>query len=93
MSPIKRSIMIAGHATSVSLEPVFWEALRRGAKAEGPCPLNALVAGIDAARARSPQSYQPHVRDPGLGSAGGGWGGPVRARRGVGGRFPLSSPP
>jgi len=49
MGPIKRSIMIAGHATSVSLEPVFWEALRDAAEAEG-LPLNALVARIDAAR-------------------------------------------
>jgi predicted DNA-binding ribbon-helix-helix protein len=49
MGPIKRSIMIAGHATSVSLEPVFWEALRAAAEAEG-LPLNALVARIDAGR-------------------------------------------
>jgi predicted DNA-binding ribbon-helix-helix protein len=41
--------MIAGHATSVSLEPVFWEALRAAAEAEG-LPLNALVARIDAER-------------------------------------------
>lgn len=47
--PVKRSIMIAGHATSISLEPVFWEALRDGAAAEG-LPLNALVARIDAER-------------------------------------------
>jgi predicted DNA-binding ribbon-helix-helix protein len=49
MGPIKRSIMIAGHATSVSLEPVFWEALRAAAAAEG-LPLSALVARIDAER-------------------------------------------
>ena len=49
MGPIKRSIMIAGHATSVSLEPAFWEALRAEAEAEG-LPLNALVARIDAER-------------------------------------------
>ena len=47
--PIKRSMMIAGHATSISLEPVFWDALREAADAEG-VPLNALVARIDAAR-------------------------------------------
>ncbi|MFN3387489.1 MAG: ribbon-helix-helix domain-containing protein [Allosphingosinicella sp.] len=47
--PVKRSMMIAGHATSISLEPVFWEALRAAAEAEG-LPLNALVARIDAAR-------------------------------------------
>ena len=49
MGPTKRSIMIAGHATSVSLEPVFWEALRAAAEAES-LPLNALVARIDAER-------------------------------------------
>jgi len=49
MGPTKRSIMIAGHATSISLEPVFWEALRAAADAER-LPLNALVARIDAER-------------------------------------------
>jgi predicted DNA-binding ribbon-helix-helix protein len=49
MGPIKRSIMIAGHATSVSLEPIFWHALQAAAEAE-KLPLNALVARIDAER-------------------------------------------
>ncbi len=53
MGPVKRSIMIAGHATSISLEPVFWDALRRAAEAEG-LPLNALVARIDAERIAVP---------------------------------------
>jgi predicted DNA-binding ribbon-helix-helix protein len=48
-SPMKRSVMIAGHATSISLEPVFWEALRAAAAAEG-LPVSALVARIDAER-------------------------------------------
>ncbi len=47
--PVKRSMMIAGHATSISLEPVFWEALCEAAEAER-LPLNALVARVDAAR-------------------------------------------
>lgn len=47
--PIKRSIMIAGHATSISLEPIFWDALRAAAEAED-IPLSALVARIDAQR-------------------------------------------
>jgi len=51
--PVKRSVMIAGHATSISLEPIFWTALREAAAAEG-LPLNALVARIDAERVRSP---------------------------------------
>ena len=49
MGPVKRSVMIAGHATSISLEPVFWEALREAAATDG-LPLNALVARIDAER-------------------------------------------
>ena len=47
--PVKRSMMIAGHATSISLEPIFWEALRAAAEDEA-LPLNALVARIDAER-------------------------------------------
>ena len=51
--PIKRSIMIAGHATSISLEPVFWNALRAAAEEDG-LPLSALVARIDADRVVTP---------------------------------------
>ena len=47
--PRKRSVLIAGHATSISLEPVFWRALEAAAGERG-LPLNALVAQIDAAR-------------------------------------------
>jgi len=47
--PIKRSVEIAGHKTSISLEPVFWDMLKTAARAEG-IPLNALVARIDAQR-------------------------------------------
>jgi predicted DNA-binding ribbon-helix-helix protein len=47
--PRKQSVMIAGHATSISLEPVFWDALRQAA-AEDSLPLSALVARIDAER-------------------------------------------
>ena len=47
--PIKRSVMIAGHATSVSLEPIFWEALKKAAEAEA-LPISALVARIDVVR-------------------------------------------
>ena len=49
--PVKRSVMIAGHATSISLEPVFWQALGEAAAAEA-LPLNTLVARIDAERVR-----------------------------------------
>jgi predicted DNA-binding ribbon-helix-helix protein len=47
--PTKRSVLIAGHATSISLEPMFWRALEAAARERG-CPVNALVAEIDAAR-------------------------------------------
>jgi predicted DNA-binding ribbon-helix-helix protein len=47
--PRKRSVLIAGHQTSISLEPMFWRALEAAAGERG-CPLNALVAEIDAAR-------------------------------------------
>lgn len=47
--PVKRSVTIAGHQTSISLEPAFWEALEAAA-AERALPLNALVAAIDHAR-------------------------------------------
>ena len=47
--PVKRSVEIAGHKTSISLEPLFWAMLKRAAEREG-VPLNALVARIDADR-------------------------------------------
>ena len=49
--PVKRSVMIAGHATSISLEPIFWEALREAAAEDG-VPLSALVARLDAERVK-----------------------------------------
>jgi predicted DNA-binding ribbon-helix-helix protein len=52
--PRKRSVLIAGHATSISLEPMFWTALEAAARARG-CPVNALVAEIDSARLQSPR--------------------------------------
>ncbi len=47
--PTKRSVTIAGHETSISLEPVFWAALEAAAGAEA-LPLNALIAQIDVKR-------------------------------------------
>ena len=52
--PVKRSVTIAGHETSISLEPVFWAALEDAARARG-LPLSALVAAIDAARVAQPR--------------------------------------
>ena len=47
--PVKRSVEIAGHKTSISLEPLFWDLLKQAAEAEG-VPVNALVARIDVER-------------------------------------------
>ena len=47
--PVKRSVTIAGHQTAISLEPIFWQALRAVAAREG-LPVNALIARIDVAR-------------------------------------------
>lgn len=45
----KRSVQIAGHATSVSLEEAFWRELTAIAAGRG-LSLNALVAEVDATR-------------------------------------------
>ncbi len=47
--PVKRSVTIAGHETSISLEPIFWDALRAAALEE-KLPVNALIAQIDVER-------------------------------------------
>lgn len=47
--PVKHSLTLRGHRTSVSLEDVFWAEFRRIAKDRGQA-LNALAAEIDAAR-------------------------------------------
>ncbi len=47
--PVKRSVTIAGHQTAISLEPLFWDALRRAAAARS-LPINALIAQIDVER-------------------------------------------
>ena len=50
--PVKRSIEIAGHKTSISLEPLFWDMLRAVAAAGG-LPVSALVGRIDEERIAS----------------------------------------
>ncbi len=59
--PVKRSVEIAGHKTSISLEPLFWDMLREAAERE-KAPINAIVARIDAERIAS-------ETPPGLASA------------------------
>lgn len=46
---IKRSVAIAGHRTSVSLEEPFWGALRAAAERRG-VSVQALIGRIDAER-------------------------------------------
>jgi predicted DNA-binding ribbon-helix-helix protein len=45
----KRSLSIAGHRTSISLEAPFWEALKEIAASEER-PIAALVAEVDSGR-------------------------------------------
>lgn len=47
--PVKHSVTLHGHRTSISLEAPFWEELRRIAQ-EKSMPINALVAQVDAER-------------------------------------------
>jgi predicted DNA-binding ribbon-helix-helix protein len=45
----KRSVMIAGHPTSVTLEEPFWDALKELAARDG-LSVNALIERVDATR-------------------------------------------
>ena len=47
--PVKRSLTLKGHRTSVSLEDEFWQAFRQIAN-EKNMPINALATEIDIAR-------------------------------------------
>jgi predicted DNA-binding ribbon-helix-helix protein len=46
---VKRSIVISGHKTSISLEDIFWGTLKEIAAARDKT-LSGLVADIDSAR-------------------------------------------
>jgi predicted DNA-binding ribbon-helix-helix protein len=46
---VKRSVAIAGHRTSVSLEAPFWDALKEIAAARG-VSVQALIGDVDAGR-------------------------------------------
>ncbi|MGC9957066.1 ribbon-helix-helix domain-containing protein [Roseiarcus sp.] len=46
---VKRSLVIAGHRTSISIEDAFWRRLRRIARERGQS-LNGLAAMVDASR-------------------------------------------
>lgn len=49
----KRSLQLAGHRTSIALEPEFWAVLETMAKARG-ASLASVVLAIDAARGERP---------------------------------------
>ncbi len=49
----KRSILLAGHATSIALEPEFWAVLDVMAQARGSS-LAALIVSIDTSRGARP---------------------------------------
>ena len=53
MTLAKRSLNLAGHATSLALEPEFWAVLEAMASTRG-LRLSALVAEIDAGRGARP---------------------------------------
>lgn len=47
--PVKRSLTLHGHRTSVSMEEIFWQAFREIAALRG-MTLNALAAEVDDGR-------------------------------------------
>lgn len=58
---IKRSLRLAGHATSIALEPEFWAVLEAEAARRG-VTLAALVAEQDAARIQADQPLASRLR-------------------------------
>lgn len=81
---VKRSIVIAGHKTSVSLEDAFWEALKEIA-ASRRLTLSDLVATIDSSRTQGNLSsaIRLFVLDHYRGAAGGARGHAMGERTGV----------
>ena len=67
---VKRSFSVAGHRTSVALEPAFWAVLENAAAAGGTSLL-ALVAGVDSRRAPG-DALASALRVAALGFAQGG---------------------
>lgn len=76
---VKRSIVIAGHKTSVSLEDAFWDALKEIA-AQRKATLSDLVANIDSTRTQGNLSSAirlfvlDYFRSAGVGAAVSGRG-------------------
>lgn len=57
----KRSVRLAGHATSIALEPEFWAVLEQAAARRGTT-LAALIAEQDAARAGAEEPLASRLR-------------------------------
>lgn len=56
---VKRSVTVAGHPTSISLEAAFWDALRDLARQRG-VPVQSLIGEID--KGRGPQNLSSAIR-------------------------------
>ena len=77
----KRSVNLAGHATSLALEPEFWSVLDRAA-VEDTLSLAALIQQIDTGRGERPLAsacrvfalQRASVAQPGRGEVGKGEG-------------------
>lgn len=69
----KRSFSLAGHRTSIALEPDFWAALEDAAQERG-IGLSALVVELDAARAEGAAPLASTLRVFALRRARGGPG-------------------
>lgn len=77
----KRSVNLAGHATSLALEPEFWTALDQAAQTEA-MSLAALIQQIDTGRGERPLASACRVfalqragaGQPGRGEVGNGEG-------------------
>ena len=58
--PVKRSLTLQGHRTSVSLEAAFWDEFQRLAQARG-LSTNALAVELDSSR-QPPASLASAIR-------------------------------
>jgi predicted DNA-binding ribbon-helix-helix protein len=59
----KRSLLLAGHATSVALEPEFWAVLEEMATARGES-LAGLITRLDEGRGRGRGDQSGDTRHP-----------------------------
>ena len=63
----KRSLRLAGHATSIALEPAFWAVLEAEAARQG-VSLATLISEQDAARATAEEPLASRLRVFALGA-------------------------